>query len=200
MSRTDDLNRFYDLLDKLEENLGGKQSLTDCDWDVLSSPGILFFFEENEFRNNSSCQRVVHVGASDNMKRRLRGEIKSGNQEGAVLRKHIGKALVKREKLPQIQKHELKNQIGNYLKKNMSLLFVFVPDEQMDDIKQNSTALLSGCDNPAADRPSDNWLGKNGENPLICKSGLWNVFYVKREYDPAFLDRFAEFVRGTSLR
>lgn len=63
MSRTEDLNRLYRLLDHLERNVGGTQQLKDCDG-YMDWPdrGIYFFFAPDERRAHSDALRLTRVG------------------------------------------------------------------------------------------------------------------------------------------
>ena len=64
ISRAADINRFYQLLRKLEEGLGGSRRLGRChgkmNWPKC---GVYFFMEPGEFRHNSEKLRVVRVGS-----------------------------------------------------------------------------------------------------------------------------------------
>jgi hypothetical protein len=63
MSRHSDLDRLYDLFDRLEENVGGKQRLKDCtgymDW---PERGVYFFFAKDETRESTDQLRLTRVG------------------------------------------------------------------------------------------------------------------------------------------
>jgi hypothetical protein len=63
MSRIEDLNRFYDLLDDLRERIGGCRYLRDCTgksgW---PKRGVYFFFESGETRDDGRTWRVTRVG------------------------------------------------------------------------------------------------------------------------------------------
>ena len=106
-TRIVDGQRFYDLLDRLEEKVGGKRVLLECngrmDW---PQRGVYFFFEEGEFRATSgSGLRVVRVGthalkagSSTTLWHRLKQHRgtdinNGGNHRGSVFRHHVGTAL-----------------------------------------------------------------------------------------------------------
>jgi hypothetical protein len=64
MSRLADLVRFYSLLDRLEQRVGGKRTLADL-WSFRDWPkrGVYLFFEPSEARRHSGeGPRVVRVG------------------------------------------------------------------------------------------------------------------------------------------
>lgn len=108
--RSQDLETFYRILNKLERKLGGHRYLSNCNGQMnWPRKGIYFFFEDGEFRENGKQLRVVRVGThavSKNSKSifwdRLiahRGTIKGshrggGNHRGSIFRLHIGTALI----------------------------------------------------------------------------------------------------------
>ena len=103
--RLKDLERFYSILKSLESNLGGKRKLSDCsgqtDWPGKS---VYFFFEKGENRKDTgSGLRVVRVGTSKNLQKRLRQhkgtDSGSGNHRISAFRLLVGSALIKRDNL-----------------------------------------------------------------------------------------------------
>jgi len=109
-----DVQRFYDLLDRLEEKVGGKRVLLECngrmDW---PQRGVYFFFEKGEFRTTSgSGLRVVRVGthalktgSNTTLWHRLKQHRGTefnhgGNHRGSVFRHHVGTALASYNKWP----------------------------------------------------------------------------------------------------
>lgn len=111
MNRLDDLARFYELLNRLEQKLGGKRRLRECDARMTwPDRGVYFFFEEGEARSDSgSGARVVRVGthavsagSSSKLWGRLsqhRGAKSSfgGSHRGSVFRLIVGAALIARD-------------------------------------------------------------------------------------------------------
>lgn len=63
MSRREDLNEFYRILDELQQRVGGCRRLQECagksGW---PERGVYFFFEDGEFREDQKTLRVVRVG------------------------------------------------------------------------------------------------------------------------------------------
>jgi hypothetical protein len=115
MSRRSDLDRLYDLLDRLEANVGGKQRLDDCtgymDW---PERGVYFFFAEGETRDSTDQLRLTRIGthavssgSGTSLWNRLRthrgansGTYEDGgNHRGSVFRKRVGEAMVERDGL-----------------------------------------------------------------------------------------------------
>jgi len=64
MDRLDALVRFYEILAELEERVGGKKRLANCDGRMgWPKRGVYFFFEDGEERADSGMGlRVVRVG------------------------------------------------------------------------------------------------------------------------------------------
>jgi hypothetical protein len=111
MSRLDDLIRFYELLDRLEAQIGGKRKLDTCTGSMQwPKRGVYFFFEDGELRSGSGeGPRVVRIGTHAlkaggktsiwNRLSQHRGPLKTGggNHRGSIFRLHVGTALKKRE-------------------------------------------------------------------------------------------------------
>jgi len=112
MNRRDDLDRFYRLLARLEETVGGKQQLRDCDG-YMDWPdrGVYFFFATDEQRANTDQLRLTRVGTHAvsegsgttlwNRLRTHRGALSGtyeggGNHRGSVFRERVGEALIER--------------------------------------------------------------------------------------------------------
>ena len=109
MPRIEDLDKFYDIMDALEQKVGGKRLLSECDGKMpWPEQGIYFFFENRELRENGSM-RVVRVGthglqegSQSTLWERLRqhrgnttGEHKGGgNHRSSIFRLHVGTALI----------------------------------------------------------------------------------------------------------
>lgn len=110
MSRSADLDHFYDLLTALEEYLGGKRCLGGCngrmDW---PERGVYFFFEPGEARQGRDLSRVVRVGTHAlksgsrttlwNRLSQHRGVASTlgGNHRGSIFRLLMGMAIRNRE-------------------------------------------------------------------------------------------------------
>ena len=109
MSRREDIDEFYKIMRRLEEKLGTKRVLSNCDGRMgWPSRGIYFFFEDGEARENGE-PRVVRIGThalKDNSNTSLwnrlsqhRGTLKGrhpggGNHRGSVFRLHVGTAVI----------------------------------------------------------------------------------------------------------
>ena len=113
MSRLNDLVRFYTLLDRLEQRVGGMRVLANLgtfrDW---PNCGVYLFFEPSEMRSDSGeGPRIVRIGthalregSRSTLRQRLgqhRGRASggSGNHRGSIFRLLIGQALLARGEL-----------------------------------------------------------------------------------------------------
>lgn len=104
------LNKFYAILRNLENVLGGKRTLAECNGRMKwPEKGIYFFFDPNEYRSQSTELRVVRVGthmvstgAKSIFWRRLythRGPTSGyGNHRGSIFRLHVGAAMIQKAK------------------------------------------------------------------------------------------------------
>ena len=110
MDRKEDLDKFYQLLHRLENQVGGKQQLKDCDG-YMDWPdrGIYFFFAADEHRDNGDHLRLTRVGthavsegSSTTLWNRLRTHrgalngtyVGGGNHRGSVVRERVGETLI----------------------------------------------------------------------------------------------------------
>jgi len=110
-TRLEHIQRFYQLMDKLEQKVGGKRLLAKCDGRMgWPKRGVYFFFEPGELRSNSGeGPRVVRIGthalksgSKTTIWKRLsqhQGVQKDGggNHRGSVFRLHVGTALINRD-------------------------------------------------------------------------------------------------------
>ena len=64
------------------------------------------------------------------------------------------------------------------------------PDSLRGYVERNAISLLSNCGREPLDPPSEQWLGRSSDRPLVRGSGLWNQRHVEEQYDPEFLHRF----------
>jgi len=117
MSRLADIVRFYDLLQKLEEKVGGKRQLAACHGRMgWPARGVYFFFEPEEQRaHGGSGPRVVRVGthalkvgARTSLWRRLAqhkgvGGSGGGNHRGSIFRLLVGEALKSYDGYPDVR-------------------------------------------------------------------------------------------------
>lgn len=117
MSREDDLDHFYDLLDDLEDRVGGTRKLKNCtgymDW---PDRGVYFFLEPGETRGSSDQRRVTRIGthavsegSSTSLWDRLKQHYGTGSgskhhphgggHRGSVYRKRVGEAFIEKHGL-----------------------------------------------------------------------------------------------------
>ncbi|MDX1747209.1 MAG: hypothetical protein R3324_14835, partial [Halobacteriales archaeon] len=115
MTRGLDLDRLYQLLDTLEETVGGKRQVGECDG-YMDWPdrGVYFFFAADERREDTDQLRLTRIGthavstgSGTSLWDRLRTHrgYLSGSREGggthrgSVFRKAVGEALIDRHDL-----------------------------------------------------------------------------------------------------
>ena len=101
MTRLDDLKTFYELMEGLEENTGGRRRLGDCDPNEdRSDGGVYFFFEKGERRSGSGKgDRVVRVGICESYRDRISRKHKGPAADmvrGSVFRKWIHNAMYRK--------------------------------------------------------------------------------------------------------
>lgn len=115
MARTTDLDRFYGLVDRLAERVGGMQLLADCHGRMAwPERGIYLFFAPDETRASSDQLRITRIGthavssgSGTTLWNRLithRGTFNGryadgGNHRGSVFRLRVGEAMIERDGL-----------------------------------------------------------------------------------------------------
>ena len=115
MTREQDIDVLYDLIDQLEAQVGGKQKLAEChgrmDW---PERGLYIFFSPDETRQGTSQSRITRIGthavstgSGTTLWNRLishRGTFtgkyaNGGHHRGTVFRLRIGEAMIERDDL-----------------------------------------------------------------------------------------------------
>ena len=161
MSKISCLDRFYDLLDELEEKVGGRRRLGDCHGKMnWPERGVYFFFELGEMRSvKVSSPRVVRVGthaittkSKTTLWKRLsqhRGTKASGggNHRCSIFRKLVGYTIGQKSsglmpdswgqgasapKPIRDNEHSHEVRVSGYLT-DMTILFVSIPDASGPD-------------------------------------------------------------------
>jgi len=131
MTRRDHLDRFYSLLDDLEQRVGGARKLKNCtgymDW---PDRGVYFFLEPGKTRASTDRARITRVGthavsegSSTSLWDRLKQHYGTGSgssnhphggaHRGSVYRKRVGEAI--------IEKHELHDDYPDWDKRWSSI-------------------------------------------------------------------------------
>lgn len=109
-----DIQRFYDLLSRIETKIGRKWTLGECHGRIdFPQRGVYFFFENGEFRSTTgNGLRVTRVGTHalkpgsrttlwDRLKQHRGTESSGGgNHRGSIFRLHVGMALANRDGWP----------------------------------------------------------------------------------------------------
>lgn len=115
MQRKRDLDRLYQLLSSLQEQVGGYRTLKNCtgrmDW---PEKGLYFFFTPDETRRDDDQLRVTRVGThavSEGSKTTLWNRLRThrgtlsgahpdgGNHRGSVFRRRVGEAIINRDEI-----------------------------------------------------------------------------------------------------
>ncbi len=195
--RAHDLERFYDLLSKLESQLGGSRTLSQCDGRMgWPQRGVYFFRELGELRRDTgSGPRIVRVGthalksgSGTKLWTRLsqhRGPAQSGggNHRGSIFRLIVGTALIKRNgreykrwgkgsSAPREvrQGEEPLEQAVSKVIGAMPFLWVAIDDEPGPDSRRGYI-----------ERNAIALLSNYGKQPLDLPSGDWLGGYCNRE-------------------
>lgn len=116
--RAHDLARFYELLNRLEDKLGGARRLSECNGKMGWPPrGVYFFREAGECRRETGeGPRIVRVGthalkagSKTTLWKRLsqhKGVVNTGggNHRGSIFRSLVGAALIKKNRYDEYPK------------------------------------------------------------------------------------------------
>jgi len=222
-----DLDKFYTLIKRLGDGLGGGIKLKDATGTMAwPDKGVYFFFEEKEYRKTEPFQqRVVRVGTHAvsegsattlwNRLRTHRGSADlSGNHRGSIFRLHVGKSLIAKEKLDfpswgigQTAEKEIKT-IEKELEMKVSqvigemkILWLNIGDKSSANSDRSfierNSIALLSCFIRKIDTASKNWLGIVNPHNAISESSMWNVNYVEDDYDPRFLEILERYVNIT---
>jgi hypothetical protein len=167
---------------------------------------------------------AVSEGSRATLWNRLRthrgGKEGSGNHRGSIFRLHVGQALLRKtEREAELStwgvgqsapahvreaEAEMELEVSQIIGE-MPVLWIGVSDRASPDsdrayLERNLIALVAGATGPF-DLPTTSWLGNWSSRDAIPTSGLWNVNYVKDDYDPVALDvfeRYIEVAEGTA--
>jgi hypothetical protein len=125
-NRCDDLARFYDLMNLLEDQVGGRRALGACDG-KLSWPtrGVYFFLQPGEYRDSHNGPgRIVRLGThalKAGSKSTLWGRLSQhrgkaggtgGNHRGSIFRLLIGDSLMRSGQHQTLPSWGLKGDLG----------------------------------------------------------------------------------------
>ena len=203
--REGDTERFYGLLARLEERVGGKRKLSESHWNMgWPRRGVYFFFAESETRSNPiGGLRVVRVGThavTAKSKSWLWNRLYEHKQDGgrSVFRDHVNHAL--RKRTANGAEHNHTRCISSYIGQ-MPFLWINVDGDDSHNlrkpIERNAIALLSDFNGKATDEQSRHWLGNCSDNEAVNLSGLWNVQHTKHGYNPSFLSEMKACIEQT---
>lgn len=209
-------DRFYLLLDRLSDRVGGARLLRNSTAAGWPTQGVYFFYEDGETRANGG-PRVVRVGthaltatSRTTLWKRLaqhRGRVGGsraggGNHRASIFRHHVGTALLavgdwpddlahswrdrQADRFARLAEYPLERAVSEYIGA-MPLLWLPVFDRGLRaSVERNSIALLSSRAG-GIDQPTDGWLGRHADSDKIRTSGLWNVNHVDEPYKASYL-------------
>ena len=168
----------------------------------IPESGIYLLFEAGETAHGTD--RIVHVGTHSGkqlLRSRLR-EHDTPNKDRSILRKNIGRALLRESGDPFLEKWNLdltsrearrkhgpsvdfkrqrviEDAVTDWIRRTFS--FVAVPAEDKDarfELKSIIISTLSRCDGC---RPSEQWLGRLSPKSKIRESDLWLTQGLRKE-------------------
>lgn len=190
---SNEMEKFYNLLDQSISNAGGLKSLDCNDYlDHLPKQGVEFYFRDNDYRDDSKDRlRVVQVGISKRLNGRVPDHLNL-SPLNSIFRDHLTIAIAHKEEVLNItsgscsaiaksiiqQRPEISKIVDEEFRKHHIFCLPVNEEKDRDNIKQNVVALLSWHAYETIDIPPDTWLGKFHHNPKIQASGLWNIHFV----------------------
>ena len=219
-----DVLRFYELLDRLEGQVGGAPELRSCTGSMpWPDRGVYFFFEPEEYRADESGKlRVVRVGTHAvsrgsgatlwNRLRTHRGALNgNGNHRGSIFRLHVGNALLRQDGISlgtwgqgseapkQVTENEREHErlVSDFIGR-CRVLCLPVPDEPGADsdraVIERNAIGLLSVPGRELMPPTEAWLGNYSVEPAIRESGLWNIAHWGAQYDSGFLGLMEEYL------
>jgi hypothetical protein len=134
-----------------------------------------------------------------------------GNHRASVFLRHVGAALIRRDKRPRelldswLDRHgpllgwaadeaQIEQEVSRHIGA-MPFLWLSVPDRADRGFLERNNITLTSCLSAGADPPSASWLGRHADREEIRASGLWNVDHVYYRLDPGFLDLFGQMIK-----
>ncbi|MYA59407.1 MAG: hypothetical protein F4X40_02460 [Chloroflexi bacterium] len=206
--RKADTKCFYELMDRLEQRVGGPHLLKDFMSVVApTEKGVYFIFEPEEYRIDSREKlRVVRVGthgliadSRSTIWTRLFEHLMANGR--SVFRSQVNQALKcaghDEGSTGRDHSERITRRIGS-----MRFLWVRVNGDndhtERKYIETNTIKLLSARNSNATHQPSPNWLGKHSNKSEVRCSGLWNVQHTKPgDYNSEFLNDLENCIRVT---
>ena len=184
MNKCNDLNKFYERINKLEKFESIDEFLKS---EQKYSKGVYFFFDPAEKINNG-YNRIIRVGShglSGKSNSTLKGRLRQhkgflnggGNRRVSVFRRHVGNAIIKKENFDEkeVQDEVLEKMISDYVNSLPLAVLLFEDDADKRRIfEKNSIRILSNC----SENFNKDWLGSFSIDEKISKSGLWNIQHV----------------------
>lgn len=181
--------------------------------EIIPKDGIYLIFESGEEAHNG--ERVVRIGShtgKGNLAIRLREHVRL-NKDRSIFRKHIGRALLKRDndpylavwnldftskkareehghRLDRAKQAVVEDAVSRYILSNLSIVLISAGDSaaacRLEELCIGTVSSCSICS------PSKSWLGKYAD-PRIAQSGLWQIMHLYGAgFDHADLSTYPE--------
>jgi hypothetical protein len=188
----DACSRLHELLNALP-----RYSFFQLDHQVPAD-GVYFLFESGEEAHEG--QRIVRIGSHTgmgNLASRLREHVRL-NKDRSIFRKHVGRALLQRDKDPYLaiwnldltakkarEEHghrvdktkqaTIESSVSAYIEGNFTVSILAASDSDAAcRLEERCIGTVSSCSNCA---PSAAWLGRHAD-PRIAQSGLWQIMHL----------------------
>lgn len=159
---------------------------------VPTYSGIIVLFDENNGK-----KRIVFVGNSTNVRRRVR-EFFQDKRRNATLKRHVGNAFISKEIGQEIadlwwdyqnsRRFETKDyeliekkyieKVHDYIKNNLSFVVIHIDEGRQEEFAQKILSTLSWCKSFI----NEDWLGKYSTKRQVREAGLWAIKTHKKEY------------------
>lgn len=166
---------------------------------TLPLDGVYFLFEKGELGHG--MDRIVRIGShtgQGNLAARLREHL-TLNKDRSIFRKHIGRALLKRQNDPyaeiweidfttreerekkghlrnESRQQEIEAAVSAYIEKNFRVCVISMPDaDAAIELEELCIATVASCDECSA---SISWLGRAATHEKIRESGLWQIQHL----------------------
>jgi hypothetical protein len=186
---------LHEVLNKMPRHYFGRLN------EAVPADGVYFLFEAGETGHGG--ERLVRIGShtgKSNLASRLREHVRS-NKDRSIFRKHIGRALLKRDNDPYLgvwnldltsrkareefghrleadKQDEVEQAVSNYICKSFSIVVLPASDStaacRLEELCIGTVSCCSRCS------PSDTWLGRHAD-PRIGHSGLWQIMHLYRQ-------------------
>lgn len=186
------------LVEEIHQILNKKTRYSWQDLDRIKvTNGIYIFFEKGE--KYSNLDRIVRIGthrSDGRLVQRLKDHYLVKNKDGSIFRKHIGAAILNKDrdnyletwnlntsyknvreqnkdKIDLLYQEHIEDRVSVYLKSNLTFT-IFQVKNQADRIRIEE-GIISSLNKCPDFKASSHWLGNYSIKTEIKNSGLWNI-------------------------